>query len=136
MSSTREQELRLPLAHLDRLSSVRVKLPADLRSSDARYAMLKVLREVRVRFPSGVPLLHPLDEMKVSNEQVPKLLRKIETAQAKLADAKLAEAKFGEKWWEHPDLPLSKEHHPGGRGWLCKVVVEGTVRPGDPCRRL
>ena len=50
--------------------------------------------------------------------------------------AKHAKARFGEKWWEHPDLPLRKEHHPGGRGWLCKVVVEGTVRPGDPCRRL
>merc|ERR1712224_344984 len=50
--------------------------------------------------------------------------------------AERAKAKSGDKWWEHPDLPLSKEHHPGGRGWLCKVVVEGTVRPGDPCIAL
>jgi hypothetical protein len=50
--------------------------------------------------------------------------------------AKQAEAKYGEKWWEHRDLPLSLEHHPGGRGWLCKVVVEGTVKPGDGCFKV
>ena len=31
--------------------------------------MLKVLREVRVRFPSGVPLLEPLQDIKVSDER-------------------------------------------------------------------
>ena len=50
--------------------------------------------------------------------------------------AEQALATFGEKWWEHPDLPLSKEAHPGGRGWLCKVLVEGVVRPGDAVARL
>ena len=50
--------------------------------------------------------------------------------------AKHAQAKFGEKWWEHHALPLSLQHHPGGRGWLCKVVVEGTVKPGDICEKV
>lgn len=31
---------------------------------------------------------------------------------------------------ESEELPLGK-HRPGGRGWLCKVLEEGVIRPGD-----
>jgi ATP-dependent RNA helicase DOB1 len=83
------QVVTVPLTYIDRLSSVRIKLPADLRGPDARFGMLKVLKEVGVRFVSGVPLLSPTDEMRVSDERVPKLMRKLETAQAKLDDERL-----------------------------------------------
>ena len=35
---------------------------------------------------------------------------------------------MGDKWWESEKLPFKT---PGGRGWLARVVVEGTVCPGD-----
>ena len=33
-------------------------------------------------------------------------------------------------WWNHADVPINKERA-GGRGWLAKVIVEGTTQPGD-----
>mmetsp|Transcript_52591 Transcript_52591/g.96270 ORF Transcript_52591/g.96270 Transcript_52591/m.96270 type:complete len:261 (-) Transcript_52591:3-785(-) len=49
-----------------------------------------------------------------------------------------AEAKelVGEvQWWKSNKLPLGR-HRPGGRGWLCKVLVEGIVKPGDTIHKL
>ena len=89
--------MTVPLAHIDRLSSVRVKLPADLRAPDARFSMGKVLAEVGKRFADGVPLLEPAEEMKVADERVPKLQRRLETAQARLADERLAAPELAEQ---------------------------------------
>ena len=94
-SSSEEVEMHVvtvPLAHVDRLSAVKIKLPQDLRSSDSRYSMLKVLKEVSNRFKDGVPLLQPVDEMKVSDERIPKLMRRLETAEAKVNDERFKEA--------------------------------------------
>ena len=167
-ASTEMHVVSVPLAHVDRLSSVRVKLPADLTKSDARYSMLKgvcisrhlisrhlppspvisrhlppsstlshllalifsrllsparaawlldappVLREVGKRFPEGVPLLDPTEEMKVDDERVPKLLRRLEAAQTKLADERLADAAL------HARLPAL--HARLAAGAECKAV--------------
>ena len=83
--------LTLPLGHLDRFSSARIKLPADLRGKDARFSVAKVLNEIEARFPDGVPTLAAVEDMKADDEAVPKLLRKIETAQARLAEPRLAD---------------------------------------------
>ncbi|KAL1499198.1 hypothetical protein AB1Y20_013706 [Prymnesium parvum] len=45
--------------------------------------------------------------------------------------ARDAQKLYGETWWTHPELPLDHETHPGGRGWLAKVVVEGRTKKGD-----
>ena len=93
----------LPLAYLDRLSSVRVKMPPDLRPADARFSMLKVLREVANRFPDGVPLLEPSKDLKVDAESVGKLTRRLETAQTRLSEERLREAAL------HDSLPMLRQ---------------------------
>jgi hypothetical protein len=44
---------------------------------------------VHRRFPDGVPQLSATEEMKVSDERVPKLLRMIEAVQSRLAEERL-----------------------------------------------
>ncbi|KOO29466.1 putative mtr4-involved in nucleocytoplasmic transport of mRNA [Chrysochromulina tobinii] len=83
--------LTVPLAHIDRFSSARIKLPADLRPRDARHSVAKVLGEIESRFPDGLPCLAPVEDMKALEEDIPKLLRKIETVQARLAEPRLAD---------------------------------------------
>jgi MOSC domain-containing protein YiiM len=34
------------------------------------------------------------------------------------------------KWWKDPACPLSR---PGGRGWLARIQVDGTIATGDAC---
>eukprot|EP00897_Mesotaenium_endlicherianum_P000155 jgi/Mesen1/1013/ME000121S00089 len=53
----------LPLSQVDRLSAVRVYIAKDLRPPEAREAALKALRQVQLRFPDGVPMLDPEDDM-------------------------------------------------------------------------
>ena len=85
--------LSMPLAHLDRLSSVKLQMPADLRGGDARFTVLKVLREVERRFPGDtVPLLQPAEDMQVDDERVPRLQRKLEAVEARLAEPRLSGA--------------------------------------------
>ena len=40
-----------------------------------------------------------------------------------------------DRWWNEPACPLAPTH-PGGRGWLAKVVVPGRVRPGDAVTKV
>jgi len=86
--------LTMPLAHVDSLSSIKLQMPADLRPGDARHTVLKVVREVERRFPGTadkpVPLLAPADDMNVDDERVPRLLRKLEAVDARLAEPRLA----------------------------------------------
>ena len=85
--------LSMPLAHLDRLSSVKLQMPGDLRGGDARFTVLKVLREVERRFPADtVPLLQPAEDMQVDDERVPRLQRKLEAVEARLAEPRLSGA--------------------------------------------
>eukprot|EP00746_Dinoflagellata_sp_MGD_P147419 gnl/MRDRNA2_/MRDRNA2_79766_c0_seq1.p1 gnl/MRDRNA2_/MRDRNA2_79766_c0~~gnl/MRDRNA2_/MRDRNA2_79766_c0_seq1.p1 ORF type:complete len:259 (-),score=45.89 gnl/MRDRNA2_/MRDRNA2_79766_c0_seq1:458-1234(-) len=48
-----------------------------------------------------------------------------------VAWAAAAEKAFGHKdWWNDMKQPLKADQKTGGRGWLCKVLVEGHVQPG------
>mmetsp|Transcript_66328 Transcript_66328/g.186819 ORF Transcript_66328/g.186819 Transcript_66328/m.186819 type:complete len:113 (+) Transcript_66328:631-969(+) len=47
-----------------------------------------------------------------------------------------AERAFGKKWWASDRLPLTANQPTGGRGWLARVVAEGTVAPGAAVRVL
>ena len=85
--------LTMPLAHVDALSSIKLQMPADLRPGDARHTVLKVVREVERRFPGGdkpVPLLQPAEDMNVDDERVPRLMRKLEAVDARLAEPRLS----------------------------------------------
>jgi ATP-dependent RNA helicase DOB1 len=50
-------------------------LPKDIKSDDARIGVGKALDEVKRRFPDGVPLLDPVNDMKITDDSFKKLLR-------------------------------------------------------------
>jgi len=63
------QVIPVMLCHLSKLSSVRLYIPKDLRSSDSRYSVRKSIEEVHKRFPDGLPLLDPIKDMKITHEE-------------------------------------------------------------------
>ncbi|KAG8131098.1 putative Superkiller viralicidic activity 2-like protein [Naja naja] len=67
------------LVHLlSAISSVRLYIPKDLRPLDNRQSVLKSIQEVQKRFPDGVPLLDPIDDMGIKDPGLKKVIQKIE----------------------------------------------------------
>ena len=50
------------------ISSVRLYFPKDLKSLDNRQSVGKSLQEVQRRFPDGLPLLDPLEDMGIKEQ--------------------------------------------------------------------
>jgi ATP-dependent RNA helicase DOB1 len=50
-------------------------LPTDLRSPDQRNNVRKGLEEVKRRFPDGIAILDPVENMGITDEGFKKLLR-------------------------------------------------------------
>ena len=53
---------------ITKISVVRVYFPKDLRSLDSRLSVLKSVQEVQKRFPDGVPLLDPIEDMGIKDK--------------------------------------------------------------------
>ncbi|CAK9262411.1 unnamed protein product [Sphagnum jensenii] len=80
----------LPLTQIESLSALRVYIPKDLRPVEARERCLKTVLEVLRRFPDGVQLLDPEDDMKVESAAYRKAVRRVETVEELLARHALA----------------------------------------------
>ena len=83
--------VQVPLGQLDRLAQIRLRLPPDLRPAEARATVAASLGEVLRRFPGGVPLLDPTEDMKVDGgSEFRKLERRIEALDALVRDHQLS----------------------------------------------
>ncbi|KAI3427412.1 hypothetical protein D9Q98_010327 [Chlorella vulgaris] len=78
------------LAELAAFSSIRVYIPQDLRTQEARERCCKTLGEVERRFPKGLPQLDPVEDMRIEDEGLRKLLRKAEGVEGLLSKHPLA----------------------------------------------
>lgn len=58
------------LSSIFRISSIRVQYPEDLRSLENRMTVHKTLRSVHKKFPAGVPLLDPIQDMGIASVEV------------------------------------------------------------------
>ncbi|OJJ87055.1 ATP-dependent RNA helicase MTR4 [Aspergillus glaucus CBS 516.65] len=72
------------LSCVSAISHIRVHLPKDLKSADSRNSVKKVIGEVQRRFPDGVALIDPLEDMQIKDESLKKNLRKIEVLESRL----------------------------------------------------
>ncbi|GAM82830.1 hypothetical protein ANO11243_008160 [Dothideomycetidae sp. 11243] len=77
------------LSCLDSIGHIRVFLPTDLRSADQRNIVRKGLDEVKRRFPDGIAVLDPVENMGITDEGFKKLLRKIEILESRLLSSPL-----------------------------------------------
>lgn len=74
----------LPL--VEAISSIRVSIPKDLRNEQNRKSVGKTLKEVAKRFPEGLPLLDPIEDMHIDDENFRKVIRQIETIEDRLSN--------------------------------------------------
>ena len=63
------------LATLDGISHIRIFLQKDLKRLEGRLAAFKSLQEVKRRFPDGIALLDPVENMGIADDDFKKLLR-------------------------------------------------------------
>ncbi|KAL4100475.1 hypothetical protein PRIC1_008267 [Phytophthora ramorum] len=87
LSTSTQNEMKIcpvPLEMLDLLSSLRVYIPKDLRTLESRQAVGKSVKEVLRRFPQGVPLLDPREDMDIQDEQFTRVIEKTVEAEKKL----------------------------------------------------
>lgn len=73
------------LPQLDGISSVRIFIPKDLRPEAARATVRGSLVEVSRRFPAGVPLLDPVEDMHIQSEAFSSIIAKIVSLQDRIA---------------------------------------------------
>ncbi|TVY14133.1 ATP-dependent RNA helicase mtr4 [Lachnellula arida] len=72
------------LSCVEAIGHVRIFLPKDLKSTDQRSTIRKALDEVKRRFPDGIAILDPIDNMGITDDSFKKLLRKIEVLESRL----------------------------------------------------
>lgn len=67
------------------ISQIRIFMPKDgLKAENDRDQARKSLAEVKRRFPDGLPILDPLENMEITDDSFKKLLRKIEVLESRL----------------------------------------------------
>ncbi|MCJ1225469.1 ATP-dependent RNA helicase mtr4 [Toensbergia leucococca] len=72
------------LSCVESLGHIRIFLPQDLKSPDQRNTVRKSLEEVQRRFPDGIAVLDPIENMGITDASFKKLLRKIEVLESRL----------------------------------------------------
>ena len=76
------------LTCISSISQLRIFMPEDFRSQrvgqQAKNTVMRHLKEVQKRFPDGVPILDPIENMGITDESFKKLLRKIEVLESRL----------------------------------------------------
>ena len=63
------------LSCIESIGHVRIFLPADLKSADQRNTARKSIDEVKRRFPDGIAVLDPIENMGITDSSFKKLLR-------------------------------------------------------------
>ncbi|KAK4549673.1 ATP-dependent RNA helicase mtr4 [Oleoguttula mirabilis] len=74
---------------LDSIGHLRVFLPTDLRTQEQRNTVRKALEEVERRFPDGIAILDPIENMGIKDDHFKDTMRKIEKLEHKLLSSPL-----------------------------------------------
>ena len=72
------------LSCVESIGHVRIFLPNDLKLSEQRNTARKSIDEVKRRFPDGIAVLDPIENMGITDVSFKKLLRKIEVLESRL----------------------------------------------------
>lgn len=86
--SSNFQAVPCMLTCLKAISQIRVFMPKEVKTredvEDVRQHVLKSFTEVERRFPDGLPILDPIENMGITDDSFKKLLRKIEVLESRL----------------------------------------------------
>ncbi|KAG6376688.1 ATP-dependent RNA helicase [Boletus reticuloceps] len=72
------------LSTVEAISPIRIFLPKDLRQEQARDTVWKSVLEVQRRFPDGITLLDPIENMGIKDEKFLNLVKKIDVMEKKM----------------------------------------------------
>ncbi|TGO12539.1 hypothetical protein BTUL_0086g00140 [Botrytis tulipae] len=72
------------LSCVEAIGHVRIFLPKDLHPANERNQVRKSLEEVKRRFPDGIAVLDPIENMGITDDSFKRLLRKIEVLESRL----------------------------------------------------
>ena len=75
----------LGLDNIEDISAVRLFIPKDIHPEPARRNLSKSMKEVQRRFPEGVPLLDPLNDMNVKSGDFKKLSGRAQALKERLS---------------------------------------------------
>lgn len=94
------------------LSQIRVFMPKDVSSREdiesVRKQLFKSLREVERRFPDGLPILDPIENMNITDDSFKKLLRKIEVLESRLLSNPLHGSPLLPELWEQYSKKIAR----------------------------
>uniref|UniRef100_A0A6U9VSV2 Helicase ATP-binding domain-containing protein n=1 Tax=Pseudo-nitzschia australis TaxID=44445 RepID=A0A6U9VSV2_9STRA len=78
------------LEHIDRVSAVRIFTPNAIQTPEARKKVAMAVKEVQKRFPEGIPLLDPIKDLKIKDENFTTLMERADALSKRLIAHKLA----------------------------------------------
>lgn len=79
LASSKPTVFTVDLGVLDGMSAVRLHLPKDVKNaSDAQAVVVKSINEVERRFPDGLPLLHPVNDLAIGDPAFTELVDRME----------------------------------------------------------
>jgi len=78
------QVMQFKLAQLDGLSQVRLVVPKDVRSKENRKSVGKSIREVARQFKDGLPMLDPIENLKIEDSSFDTAVRRVVKLEEKL----------------------------------------------------
>lgn len=96
------------LSIVSSVSAVRISLPDNLQTADARWSAALLLREVKRRFAQGIPSLDPCEDMGISDPKFEAAVRTVEELEPKLLAhplfAKEAQRELYDRFLKKADL--------------------------------
>ncbi|CAK5275699.1 unnamed protein product [Mycena citricolor] len=75
------------LSTIEAISHLRIFLPKDLRPDPARETVWKSIIEIERRFPEGIALLDPIENLGIKDEKFTALIQKIRVMEQKMASS-------------------------------------------------
>ncbi|KAI1381641.1 antiviral helicase [Hypoxylon crocopeplum] len=100
------------LSCIKALSQIRVFMPKDVKTREdiesVRKQVLKSLKEVERRFPDGLPILDPIENMNITDDSFKKLLRKIEVLESRLLANPLHGSPMLPPLWEQYSAKIAR----------------------------
>ena len=81
----------IEIANIDRISAIKIMIPQDSKTPEARRKVAASLKEVQRRMTDGVPLLDPITDLGIKDDSFKTLLQRAETLAERMASHKLSQ---------------------------------------------
>lgn len=71
-------------SYVHEISSIRIHVPRDIKSVDSRNSLLKIINEVKRRFAGDIPLLDPVEDMRIKDKIFLEIVEKVQILKSTL----------------------------------------------------